>query len=97
MAYAYLQQVPIDADVYARIKQRLGDEPFEGLVVHLALDRSDGMLTYVDVWESREACDRAFEEHIHPAVYGTFQEIGFRPEGEPARELVELVDLMRGA
>ena len=26
MAYAYLQQVPIDADVYAKIKQRLGDE-----------------------------------------------------------------------
>ena len=94
--YAYLQQVPIGPDVYAKIKERLGSEPIEGLLVHLALHRGDDGLQYVDVWESREACDRAFQERIHPAVFGVFQEIGFQPNGEPAREELELVDLLEG-
>ncbi len=94
--YAYLQHVPIGPDVYAKVKDRLGDEPLAGLVVHLALGRSDGRLTYVDVWESREACDRAFRERIHPAVFGVFEEIGFRPDGEPARDELEVVDVLEG-
>ncbi len=95
--YAYLQHVPIGPDTYAKVKDRLGSDPLEGLVVHLALARPDGGLTYVDVWESREACDRAFSERIHPAVFGVFEEIGFRPDGEPTREELEVVDLMEGA
>ncbi len=58
--YAYLQQVPIEPDIYAKVKDRLGSEPLAGLVVHLALRSPDGGLTCVDLWESREACDRAF-------------------------------------
>ncbi len=64
--------------------------------MHLALARPDGGLTYVDVWESREACDRAFQERIHPAVFGVFEEIGFQPEGEPVREELEVVDVLEG-
>ena len=94
--YAYLQQVPIGPDTYAKIKDRLGSEPPPGLVVHLALSRPDGGLTYVDVWESREACDRGFEERIHPAVFGVFEEIGFQPDGEPRREELKLIDLWEG-
>ena len=92
--YAYVQHVPIGPEVYARIKERLGDEPFAGLVVHLALRKPDGTLTYVDVWECREACARAFDEQIHPAVFGVFEEIGFQPDGEPARDELEVVDVL---
>lgn len=94
--YAYLQEVPIGPEIYAKVKDRLGSEPLAGLVVHLALSRPDGGLTYVDVWESREACDRAFEERIDPAVFGVFEEIGFQPDGEPGREEREVVDLLEG-
>ncbi len=94
--YAYLQQVPIGPDVYAKIKERLGDEPLPGLVVHLALRKPDDTLTYVDVWQSREACDRAFHERIHPAVFGVFQEIGFQPNGEPSRDELEVIDVLEG-
>jgi hypothetical protein len=32
-------------------------------------------------------------ERIHPAVYGAFQEIGFRPDAEPEKREFELIDL----
>ena len=90
--YAYEQDVPIGEDVYRRIMDRLGPAPLEGLLVHLVLRIPDGTLRYVDVWESKEACDRAFETRIHPAVRETFQKIGFRPSGEPHRHEIELVE-----
>jgi hypothetical protein len=97
MTYAWIQDVPIDEAVYRKITARLGDEPMEGLLLHLAVRRPDGKLRYIDVWESQELCDKAFETRIHPAVYGTFQEIGFRPDGEPPREELEVVDVLRGS
>jgi hypothetical protein len=93
MSYAWIQDVPIDEDVYRKIIERLGDEPMDGQLLHLVLRRPDGKLRYVDVWESKELCDKAFESRIHPAVYGVFQEIGFRPGGEPARDEFDIVDL----
>lgn len=48
------------------------------------------------MWESQEACDRAFEERIHPAVGSVLQEIGFRPAGEPDRRVVVAVDVLLG-
>ena len=56
--YAFTQDVPIDAVTYQRIRDGLGDTPPDGLVVHLAIARPQGGLTYIDVWESREHADR---------------------------------------
>ncbi len=94
--YAFIQDVPIDERLYEAIRTRLGDEPLRGLVVHLALKSGDGRLRYVDVWESEELCERAFEERIHPAVHGALQEAGVRVAGEPGREIVEVIDVSRG-
>lgn len=93
--YAFEQPVPIDAAIYAKIRERLGDEPLEGLVVHLVVRAADGSLKYVDVWESEEACDRAFRERIHPAVAAVFREANFRPSGEPSRTPIDVIDVMR--
>jgi hypothetical protein len=93
MFYAFEQEVPIGEDLYRKIMERLGPEPLEGLLVHLAVRSGDGMLRYVDVWTSKEACDRAFEERIHPAVAATFAQTGFRPSGEPTRRSLQVVDL----
>lgn len=81
MVYAYTQDVPIDVDVYQRITDTLGPEPIAGSLLHLCVRRADGGLRYLDVWESEEACARAFEERIHPAVDAAFG--GSRPAGEP--------------
>jgi hypothetical protein len=93
MPYAYEQDVPINGDVYRKIMDRLGPAPLEGLIVHLVLRQGESSLRYVDVWESKEACDRAIEQRIHPAVFATFEEIGFRPNGEPGRREVDLVHM----
>jgi hypothetical protein len=69
MTYAFTQDVPIDAAFYKQITDGLGDEPPKGLVVHLAVERPEGGLRYVDVWESEEECDRFVEERLHPVVH----------------------------
>jgi hypothetical protein len=95
--YAYTQSVPIDLETYGKIVERLGPTPLEGLMFHLVTRRADGGLQYTDVWESQAACERAFEDRIHPAVYGVFAEIGFRPEGEPQKQQLDVVDLFQGS
>ncbi|MEP7090891.1 MAG: hypothetical protein ABI776_12380 [Nocardioidaceae bacterium] len=69
MTYAFIQDVPIDAAAYARITEALGPEAPAGMVVHIALERPEGGLRYLDVWESQEDCDRFGEERLHPAVH----------------------------
>lgn len=81
MVYAYIQDVPIDEGLYRGIVEKLGPEPIAGSLLHLCVRESDGRLRYIDVWESEEACARAFEERIHPAVDAAFG--GRRPSTEP--------------
>ena len=95
--YAYTQDVPITEDLYAKIAAKLGSEPMPGLLVHLVVKREDGLLRYIDVWESKEACDAMFEKRIHPAVYAVFREASFRPAGEPRRDEVPVVEVRFGA
>lgn len=95
--YAFEQSVPITAEMHTKIRERLGPEPLDGLIVHLVIRTGDGSLRYVDVWESKEACDRAFRERIHPTVHALFKEEGFQPSGEPKRLPLDVVDVMKGA
>jgi hypothetical protein len=81
MVYAFIQDVPIGEDVYRRIMDKIGPEPIAGSLVHLCVREADGRLRYIDVWESEEACARAFEERIHPGVDAAFG--GNRPAREP--------------
>jgi hypothetical protein len=87
--YAYTQDVPIDEDTYGRIIENLGPEPLAGSLLHLCLRRPDGGLRYLDVWESEEACSRAFDERIHAAVDQAFG--GARPAGEPVVTPLDVV------
>jgi hypothetical protein len=94
--HAFIQDVPIGEDLYGKIRENLGSEPLEGLIVHLVVRRPDGLLRYIDVWESKEACDATFEKRIHPAVFAAFKEAKFRPAGEPTRDRIEIVDVHFG-
>lgn len=69
MSYAFTQDVPINAEVYQRILDGLGDEPPKGMIVHVAVERPEGGLRYLSVWESEEDWDRFAEERLHPVVH----------------------------
>jgi len=91
MVYAYTQDVPIGPDLYQRILEELGPEPLAGSLMHLCVTRPDGGLQYIDVWESEEACARAFDERVHPAVDRAFG--GQRPSTEPEVHHLKVIDL----
>jgi hypothetical protein len=82
MVYAFIQDVPIGEEQYRRIMAELGAEPLAGQLCHLCIRLPDGRLQYIDIWESEQACGRAFDERIHPAVDAAFG--GSRPAVEPA-------------
>lgn len=84
MVYAYIQDVPIDEELYRKIIDAIGPEPLTGSLLHLCVRRPDGGLRYIDVWESEDACARAFDERVHPAVDAAFG--GVRPAAEPTVE-----------
>jgi hypothetical protein len=88
--YVYTQDVPIDLATYKRIIDQIGPEPMAGALLHLCVRRPDGGLRYIDVWDSKEACAKAFEDRIHPAVDRAFG--GGRPAGEPTVQHLELLD-----
>jgi hypothetical protein len=88
VVYAYMQDVPLDQAMYERIVELLGPTPLEGSLLHLCVRRDDGGLRYIDVWESKAACERAFDERIHPAVDAAFD--GARP-GEPTITHLDVV------
>jgi hypothetical protein len=99
MTYAFTQDVPIDAAVYKRIIDGLGDEPPAGLIVHIAVERPEGGLRYIDVWESEEDCDRFGEERLHPVVHPLLSKaFGGQIPPEPRRDPVEVIHVWgRGA
>jgi len=87
--YVFVQDVPIGEPLYRRIVDEIGPEPIPGSLLHLCV-RREGGLRYIDVWESEEACARAFDERIHPAVDRAFG--GTRPSTEPTVEHLEVID-----
>jgi hypothetical protein len=89
VVYAFIQDVPIGPDLYGRIIEQLGPEPLAGSLLHLCVRRADGGLRYIDVWESEQACEQAFDERIHPAVDAAFG--GTRPDGEPTVEPLDVI------
>ncbi len=88
--YAFTQDVPIDEAFYRKITDGFGDEPMAGSVLHLCVRLPAGGLRYIDVWESEEACTKAFEDRIHPAVDAAFG--GSRPGIEPTFEVLDVID-----
>src|SRR5579862_3159409 len=92
MTYAFTQDVSIDARFYKRITDGVGDEPIKGLITHIAVERPEGGLRYIDVWESEEDWDRFAEERLHPVVHGLLAEIfGDTPPTEPERTPLAVV------
>ena len=67
MTYAFIQDVPANEEIYAKIRAELGEEPPAGLVAHLVQRQPSG-LRYIDVWESEEAWETFRQACVEPAV-----------------------------
>jgi len=78
MTYAYTYDVPINPEIYARIKDGLGPERPPRLIAHLAW-RTESGLRYV-------------ETRLHPVVHPILQEmLGFVPP-EPDHTVLDVID-----
>ena len=86
VVYAFTQDVPIGPELYQRILDEIGPA-----LVHVCVRLPEGGLRYIDVWESEEACARAFDDRIHPAVDRAFG--GARPAGEPEVHRLDVIDI----
>lgn len=92
MTFAFTQDVPIDAAFYKRISDGVGDELPKGLITHLAIERPEGGLRYIDIWESEADCNRFIDERVHPVVHDLLSEIfGDNLPAEPERTPITIV------
>jgi hypothetical protein len=91
--YAFTQDLPISAETWAHIKEAVGPEPIHGLIFH-AVARQPGGLRYIDIWESKEACDRFLDERVHPVLQAAFAASGADVPPEPPRDELDLVDII---
>ncbi len=91
MTHAFTFDVPITAEIYARIREGIGPQRPPGLIAHLA-HRTDNGLRYVEVWQTEDDY-KAFEhDRLHPVVHPLLQDmLGFVPP-EPPRTELDLVD-----
>lgn len=93
MVYAFTQDVPIDRAFYKRITDGLGTEPPTGLLVHLAIERPEGGLRYIDVWETEQDFNRFAEECLHPVVHTLLGDVfGNDLPPEPERVPLSVLD-----
>jgi hypothetical protein len=96
MTYAFTQDVPIDAEFYGRIVAGLGDEAPRGMIMHIAAERPEGGLRYIDVWETEEDWNRFAEDRLHPVVHGLLSEIfGDQLPNEPERSELSVIHVWR--
>ena len=62
MTFVYMQEFKIgdrSTSNYDFMKEKIGDEQIEGLIVHTAgFDDDSGVWRMLDVWESKEQADR---------------------------------------
>ena len=75
MTYAFVQDVPIDAATYGRIVEGLGPALPPGLVVHMAIERPEGGLRYIDVWEDEQSWRAFTDDRLHPVVHAMLAEV----------------------
>lgn len=83
MAIAMQFEVPgVTQQQYDQVEEKLRQcgvsLPAAGQLVHVA-GPADGGWRTVDVWESREAADRFFRDHLE----AIFAEVGLRPDQAP--------------
>ncbi len=97
MPFAYMRNAPFDTETHRAVREQLGDQVPEGLLVHLVFQR-DGGLEFIDVWESAQDCERFQSEQLGPAVEAVQRGRGAgRAPPAVASTPIEVVDLLVGS
>jgi hypothetical protein len=81
--------------MYRTMWDGFGAEPFDGLIVHVATRREGGGLRYFQVWESKDAQQRAFRERVLPVMQRVFPTAGL-PPGPPQITELDVIDVRQG-
>jgi len=72
MAIAFVQEFAIgdrSTKNHDFVAAKLGDGPFDGLIVHTAgFDDEAGVWRVFEVWETREQAERFLAEYVRPLV-----------------------------
>jgi hypothetical protein len=96
MPYAFVQDVPANAELYGEIKAILGSTPPDGLIAHIALGREGG-LRYVDVWESEAAWEAFRDAKVEPAVAKVLGKYGLPADHSLVQfQQADLIDVWLG-
>jgi hypothetical protein len=91
MTYAFTYEVPINAEIYAQIKDGIGPEQPPGMIAHLAY-RTEGGLRYIDVWQTKDDWEAFEHDRLHPVVHPLLEAmLGFVPP-EPPRTMLDVID-----
>ena len=97
MTYAFVQDVPIDATTYDQIVEGLGPVPPRGLIVHLTVERPEGGLRYIDIWEDEESWSEFVDGRLHPVVHALLAEVfGDDLPPEPPRDELAVIHCWSG-
>jgi hypothetical protein len=97
MTYAFIHDVPLNDEMYAKLKAELGDVTPAGLIAHVVIRQPDG-LRYVDVWQDEASWDRFREEQVEPAVGRMLASYGIPHDHAMVHtETIDVVDVWLGA
>src|SRR6478735_5917774 len=67
MSYAFIQDVPANAEIYAEIRSKLPSDAPVGLISHIVIEQEAG-LRYIDVWDTEADWDRFRDDVVEPTV-----------------------------
>ncbi|MEA3214847.1 MAG: hypothetical protein QOJ19_1003 [Acidimicrobiia bacterium] len=95
MAYAFIQDVPANEEMYRKVRALLPPEA-PGLVAHIVTKREGG-LRYFDVWESAEQWEAFRDAYVEPAVGEVLASYGIPHDHSMVMtETVDVVDVWCG-
>jgi hypothetical protein len=97
MSYAYIRKAPFDLETHRVVREQVGPEVPEGLLVHLVFRRGEE-LEFIDVWDSEQDWERFQSDRLGRAVQAAQGERGTAaaPTASSSTE-IDVVDLLVGA
>jgi quinol monooxygenase YgiN len=99
MAVVMIQdQWGISPDFITKLTEEIDAKakPPAGMVVHTAV-QVEGGVRIIDVWESREAIDRFFQDRLMPAAQALAHRENMELPQPPEPQIVEAFDIVHGS
>jgi hypothetical protein len=90
--YSFTHDVPLNPELYGKIRTGLGPQTPPGLVVHLAMEIETG-LRYIDVWETEQDWTAFRDTRLLPVLRETLTSFGIDEDpAEAVQRQVNVID-----